>query len=238
MAPLLTTLAPLLTKKHLILSVRLTYAVRVTDKKGAFVVMAADKKLSIRDLKRDFKPDYNPLVEPQTVEAKKRLVRAGKSKDLVDPETGEVNAVSAIHTVEWRDDEGFVKVFSAGIAESYGLSRTGQRVFQAILQEYESTKMTGGYADSVYLPWFGDGLNGKAIGMSERTFNRGMLELIERKFLAAKSPEAYWVNPALFFKGDRVAFIREYRRKKISADQKEREDLEKKEGQQRLPDFE
>ena len=55
--------------------------------------------------------------------------------------------------------------------------------------------------------------------MSKRTFNRGFKELLEKDFLSPKSPDTYWVNPTLFFKGDRVRFIKEYRRiKKIVSD--------------------
>ena len=50
-------------------------------------------------------------------------------------------------------------------------------------------------------------------GMSEKTFQRGLRELLGKSFLAPKLPNVYWVNPALFFKGDRVMFVREYRRR-------------------------
>ncbi|MOA17690.1 hypothetical protein D3C78_1379540 [compost metagenome] len=96
----------------------------------------------------------------------------------------------------------------------YDLSRTGMRVFQAILNEYQSTRMSGGFADSIYLHWFDNGLNGRKLGMSERTFQTGFKELLMNRFLWPRSANLYWVNPALFFKGDRVAFIKEYRRKK------------------------
>lgn len=144
---------------------------------------------------------------------KRRYVRAGRGKDLVDPLTGEVSAISTIHTVEERDDAEFVKVFAAGVQAMYGLSKTGMRVFQAILEEYQSTRMTGGFADSIYLHWFDDNLNGRSLGMSEATFHRGFKELLLNRFLAPRSANLYWVNAALFFKGDRVAFIKEYRRK-------------------------
>jgi hypothetical protein len=53
--------------------------------------------------------------------------------------------------------------------------------------------------------------------MSEKTFQRGLKELLAKLFLAPKGPSAYWVNPALFFKGDRVLFVREYVRRKNAA---------------------
>ena len=107
-----------------------------------------------------------------------------------------------------------MKVFAAGVTASYELSRTSSRVFQAILQEYEKTPMTGGFVDTVYLAWFNDGLSGRDIGMSEKTFQRGLKDLIQKGFLAPRSPSQFWVNPSLFFKGNRVMFVKEYRRKR------------------------
>jgi hypothetical protein len=167
------------------------------------------------NLKRlQFSPDQNPLIEPAEITVKKKFVRSGlAAKTLVNAETGEVEAASVIHQVEEKDDEHFVKVFAAGVAASYELNRTSSRVFQAVLHEYEKTPLSGGFVDSVYLAWFGEGLSGKTIDMSEKTFQRGLKTLIEKGFLAPKSPNQFWVNPALFFKGDRVMFIKEYRRR-------------------------
>ncbi len=120
------------------------------------------------------------------------------------------------------DDAEFVKVFSEGVKAMYGLTRVGMRVFQAILNEYQNTKMNGGFADAIYLHWFGDGLCGKDVGMSEKTFSRGLKELLPNQFIAPRSQNIYWVNPALFFKGNRVALIKEYRRKTPTEDDNHR----------------
>lgn len=175
------------------------------------------EKRSVHALKRAYSPNVNPFLEPVTVEieakAKRRFVRTATSQELVDPTTGEVRAVSMVHTVEEKDDEGFVKVFANGVKAAFELGSAGSKVFQAVLDAYQKEKMTGGYADCLTLFWFDNGLNGEAIGMSERTFNRGLKELLEKEFLTPKAPNQFWVNPALFFKGDRVAFVREYRRR-------------------------
>ena len=115
-----------------------------------------------------------------------------------------------------RDEEHFVKVFTQGVKLSFDLSKAGHRVFQAVLEKYQREKMTGGYADSLSLFWFGKGLDGVELGMSKYTFNRGLKELLEKGFLFPRKPNEYWVNPALFFKGDRVAFLREYRLKEAA----------------------
>jgi hypothetical protein len=188
--------------------------------------------VSVNLKKLDYSPMVNPLVEPREVTIKRRYVRTGSTAELVNSSTGEVTAVSAIHQVEERDDAEFVKVFAAGVSAAYDLNRTAQRVFQAVLSEYERTPMTRGFAETVELFWFGNGLSGRDIGMSEKTFQRGLKELLGKGFLAPKSSSLFWVNPSLFFKGDRVMFIKEYRRRVSNEEDAQRKKLEKR-GQRR-----
>ena len=169
-------------------------------------------KIDLRKL--EFSPDNNPLMQASDVVVKKKYVKSGiANKTLIDSETGEVQATSVVHQIEEKDDAHFVKVFAAGVAASYELNRTAARVFQAILREYEKSPLTRGFVDTVYIAWFGNGLAGEDIGMSEKTFQRGLKMLLEKGFLSPRSPNQFWVNPALFFKGDRVLFIKEYRKK-------------------------
>ena len=170
------------------------------------------KKPSLKELKSKLSPDKNPLMENVVIPTKKGRVRTGINKDLMDPDTGEIQAVSTIMAIQEKDERGFIKVFSEGIKAATGLTQTGTKVFSAILHEYEKTKMNGGYAESIYLHWFDNGLCGVDVGMSERTFNRGLTELLELKFLAPKMPNIFWVNPSFFFKGDVVRFVREYKK--------------------------
>lgn len=176
-----------------------------------------------------YSPTVNPLMEPQTLKTKRRLVRSGRGEDLVNPSTGEIHGVATIHQVEERDDAEFVKVFAAGVAAGYELTRTAQRVFQVVLDQYQRTPMSRGYADSVNLFWFGDGIEGRDVGMKEDTFKKGLRELLDKGFLYPKDSASFWTNPALFFKGDRVMFIKEYRRRKATVS----DELEAH-GQQRL----
>lgn len=166
--------------------------------------------------KLQYSPTINPLMQPQQVTTKRRYVRSGLSEDLVNPATGEVHGVATIHQVEERDDAEFVKVFAAGVAASYELTKTAQRVFQVVLDQYQRTPMSRGFADHVNLFWFDDGIDGRSVDMSEYTFKRGLRELIDKAFIAPKDSASFWTNPALFFKGDRVMFIKEYRRRKAT----------------------
>lgn len=154
----------------------------------------------------------NPFVKGSEIKTKHKTIRTRATpKDLMDPDTGEISGSSIIHTIEEKDETHFVKIFAEGVKKAFDLNRTGHRVFQAVLTAYQRSKMTGGYSDSVSLFFFDEGLNGEVIGMSEKSFQRGLKDLIAKEFLKPKMPNQYWVNPALFFKGDRVAFLREYR---------------------------
>lgn len=190
----------------------------------------AKKLPRLREL--EYSPNSNPLVEPREIAIKKRYVRTGRREELVNPKTGEISQAVVHQQVMEKDDAEFVKVFAAGIKAMYDLNRTAARVFQLVLEKYEQEPMAGGYADSLYLVWFDGGLSGQAIGMSEATFNRGLRELVDKGFLYPRLPGVYWTNPNLFFKGDRVAFVHEYRRKKAS-----RQDELERIGQQRLPEM-
>lgn len=90
--------------------------------------------------------------------------------------------------------------------------------------------MSRGYADYVNLLWFDNGIEGRDVNMSSYTFNRGLKELLDKKFLAPKDGVSFWTNPALFFKGNRVLFIKEYRRtvKETETEKKALKDDEEK----------
>jgi hypothetical protein len=185
-----------------------------------------EKITNLKKLK--LSPKINPLIESAVpIKTKSGLVATKMSNNLVDTETGEQHTHALIHTVKTVDNANFVKMFAEGVKKAFELNRTEMRVFQKVLEVYEKEKMPGGYADSITLCWFDDGLNGEKIGMSDRTFQNGLKGLLNKGFLSPKLRDQFWVNPSLFFKGDRVAFITEYRRNKTS----EQEILKSKEKQ-------
>ena len=169
---------------------------------------------SLRNLEYSF--DKNPLLVTGSIEVKRRHVRTGLRQELLDPASGEVHGVATVHEIIEKDDAEFVKVFADGVKAAFGLSRTASRVFHLVLSQYQNEPMVGGYADSVYLAWFDGGLSGVSVGITDKTFQTGLRELLGKNFLSPRSPNVFWVNPSLFFKGNRVLFIREYVRKQTT----------------------
>lgn len=162
--------------------------------------------------KLDYSPYTNPLAELATVKTKNRMVRSGRAEMLANLDTGEVTHASILHEVNQVDEAHFVKIFAAGVTAMFSLSRTAQKVFNLVLKRYQASEMPGGYADTIELFWFDNKLDGESIGITEQTFKKGLRELIDKQFLHARITHSYWINPNLFFKGDRVLFIREYRK--------------------------
>jgi hypothetical protein len=159
-----------------------------------------------------FSPLKNPLIDQFALKTRTKYVRTGAAQDMVNLGTGEVTQAVIVEEQE-LDEIHFVKVFSAGIRAAFSLSLTGSRVFQTILQVYQDEPMAGGFADSIYLHFFDGGLSGRRLDMSDRTFRRGLVELLNNGFLFPRRENLFWVNPNLFFRGNRATFIRTYRKK-------------------------
>lgn len=187
------------------------------------------------DLRRAQKYSENPLVETREIKTKQKTVRALSTGKMVDTITGEVVAGTAVVVRKTVDEEHFVKVFAEGVKASFDLSPSGFKVFQIVLRAAQNGAFG---ADSIYL-YFMDAVQDQEFPISQPTFHRGMKELMEKRFIAASNrPNIFWINPHLFFKGDRVAFVTEYVRRgsaKRATDEALREELESK-GQERLID--
>lgn len=172
--------------------------------------------------------EVNPLVQPKEIVMKERTVKVGSSRDLIDPDSGEIHAVNAIYQRKIVDSERFAKIYLDGLAKTFGLTKTAQRVFQSILQLCEKD------SDSIWLNFM---LISKVDNeIPESTFYRGLRELLKHEFVAHSDiPNKFWINPHLFFNGDRVRFITEYVKGTTIKDDAERTKIEAK-GQKRLID--
>lgn len=181
--------------------------------------------------KLPFSPTRNPLIDGFSLKTRNKRVSAGGVQSVIDSH-GEVRTAVIVEEQE-VDETQFVKVFTAGIRAAFGLSLTGSRVFQAMLDVYQTQPMSGGFADSIYLHFFDGGLDGRKLDMSDRTYRRGLVELLENGFLYPRGENLFWVNPTMFFRGNVATFVKTYRKRASSADEAERVALEAK-GQQRL----
>ena len=179
------------------------------------IVEVAENQIST---KRGF-PVYrtNPSV-PQSnalpTRSKRINVPGGKGSVIVDNSTGEVKGLGGMGF--WWEEEvdttRFVKLFLDGIKQAAGLSKTGIQVFELV---YHQMRANPGQ-DEIKLNQY----VAKDHGINDRTYQRGVRELLEKEFLyRSPSDGVYFVNIKFMFNGDRLAFVKSYHLKDATRQQ-------------------
>jgi hypothetical protein len=131
-------------------------------------------------------------------------------------------AVAQIRRIRTVDSDPFVKVFVAELDRFFDLTPTALRIVTVLLQDIGKVRVGDG--DQVYINEKSIGATLEAHGLtapSSATYYRAMEELILKGFIAPSvNAPLYFINPAIFFNGDRVRFVTEIRKKKLSAQEK------------------
>src|SRR5580692_8297866 len=168
--------------------------------------------------KRGF-PVYrtNPSVPPKNelpTRSKRFHVPGGKASMIVDNTTGEIKGIGGMG-FWWQgevDSSQFVKLFLDGIKQAAGLSKTGLTVFELVYYEIRANPGRDEIKLNQYVA--------KDHGISDRTYQRGVRELLEKEFLyRSPSDGVYFVNIRFMFNGDRVAFVKSYHLKDANRQQ-------------------
>jgi hypothetical protein len=150
----------------------------------------------------------NPFWEPVSVKVGKKFVNVAGGMHVSDE--GESVKHSAIHIVTEVDKEEFVKLYTRNMRVFFDLKPTTQKVLQVVLSAVQQSPN----ADCIYMHWLSvdEYLKSHELGMSKASFHNAMNELLAKKFIAKSvEPHKFWINPHLFFNGDRMTFIREFR---------------------------
>lgn len=161
----------------------------------------------------------NPFMEGDAVVTKTKTKRiTNKQGDLmVIGQTGEIVAgVAGFWQAQEVDATQFVKLFVQGVKAFKNLTGAGTKVFEVLYLEMQKNINQ----DRVFLSF--QAVDQDTNLMSEATYTRGMRELVAKGFLAATQVQGwFWINPSYLWNGDRLAFVREYRKKGWNADSKQ-----------------
>lgn len=160
----------------------------------------------------------NPFVEQSTVTTRrKRTVVVKGNKAIVDGETGQTEDLAEVVMVREVDDQQFVKLFTQNLRIFFDLTPGALKLLQVVLHQVQRTPNH----DQIMLnlavveDYF---TRSHLEPMSKASFHRAIHELLEKKFLAESVLTGlYFINPHLFFNGDRVRFVQEFRRKRANA---------------------
>ena len=159
--------------------------------------------------KRGF-PVYrtNPSVPQSTgmpTRTRRITVPGGKAAMIVDNDTGEVKGLGGMGFwwEEEVDSSRFVKLFLDGIRQAAGLSKAGMQVFELVYNEMRANPGSDEIKLNLYVA--------RDNRISDRTYHRGVRELLEKEFLfRSPSDGVFFVNIRFMFNGDRLAFVRSY----------------------------
>lgn len=168
-----------------------------------------DSKLSRRGM-----PKYteNPFLAKALTTTKTRTRKisstSGERMMVVSEESGEVMGPAGFWQTEEVDQTQFVKLFVNGVRALKELTAAGTKVFELLYLEMQ--KNIG--KDQIHLSFAG--IDHTINDISERTFYRGMQELVAKGFIAESVVVGlYFVNPDYLWNGDRLAFVKTFRLK-------------------------
>ena len=130
--------------------------------------------------------DRNPSVPaPNGIPTRMKPVKIanGNRAMIIGKDTGELlgDAHAAFFEMQAVDQGQFVKIYLAGIKNTAKLTKAGMQVFEIVYNQMRENPQTDKIELNVYLA--------KKFGMemSERTYHRGLRELLEKRISISRS---------------------------------------------------
>jgi len=159
----------------------------------------------------------NPFLDPATITTRrKRTVVVKGGKAIVDAETGQIEDMAEVVMVREVDDQQFVKLFTQNLRLFFDLTPGAMKLLQVVLHQVQQTPNSDKILLNLSLveDYFARSEQG---AMSKASFYRAVHEMLDKKFLAESAITGlYFINPNLFFNGDRVRFVQEFKRKRAN----------------------
>ncbi len=156
----------------------------------------------------------NGIAYSFPVRQKKIMIKGGKA--IVDRETGEEESSAEITQIKWVDGEQFIKLFTQNLKIFFDLKPTTFKILQVLLSQLQSVINSDIILLNITVveDYF---IQTKIKKISKASFHNCIKELIDKHFIAQSHLGAgmYFINPHLFFNGDRVKFTTEIRKRKF-----------------------
>jgi hypothetical protein len=161
----------------------------------------------------------NPFLKDNTVSTrKKRVTVSAAGRAVMNLETGELEDAAEIVMVRNVDDEQFVKLFTQNLRLFFDLSSGTIKLLQVLLSQVQRAPNTDKVMLNVAIAqdYFTETPDVTET-MSKASFFRAVKELLDKQFIAETMLSGlFFINPSLFFNGDRVRFVNEIRRNKAN----------------------
>lgn len=146
------------------------------------------------------------VIDEHTTRTRKYFSAEKVILDVVNTNTGEVEGVQNFTKYVEVDNEQFSKLFLGNIQNFFDLGKTTIKVFC-----YIQTKLK---PNSDQFIFYLDECK-EYTKLSSASVYKGLAELLKNEFIArGKKDIVYYINPMIFFNGDRVVFAKAIRKKK------------------------
>lgn len=155
--------------------------------------------------------DENPFLANLLIPKGKRnvIISKDESRILVNSATGEEEETLHLAVKKELDKEQFVKLFHSQLQALFDLSKAALKVFA-----YFASETT--FNDRIIFDL--DKCKEFTKYSATDTIYRAIGELLKAEIIArTKASNIYYINPSVFYRGDRIVMVTEYRKKKISS---------------------
>lgn len=148
----------------------------------------------------------NPFL-PATVvhveKGEKTLLFGQKNPDLIIDSDSQVKGHSLFARKITVDKAKFMKVFMSGLTNWFDLSKPAIKVFAYIAETLEPNRDSVDFSLEKCKAFTGF--------KAQKTILSALAELAANQFIArGPHPYKYFINPTIFFNGDRLTFIEQY----------------------------
>lgn len=159
----------------------------------------------------------NPFL-PATVvhveKGEKTLLFGQKNPDLIIDSDSQVKGHSLFARKVTVDKAKFMKVFMSGLTNWFDLSKPAIKVFAYIAETLEPNRDSVEFSLERCKAFTGF--------KAQKTILSALAELAANQFIArGPHPYKYFINPTIFFNGDRLTFIEQYEVEKEEQDKLE-----------------
>lgn len=161
--------------------------------------------------KRGDRHEHNPFIGNTVANTKQGVKRisskGGDQMMVVSQNTGEIIAPAGFWQAQEVDKTAFVKLYINGVKAFSDLTGAGTKMFELLYMEVQANISK----DQLWLTF--PSIDQRVNKISKAVFYRGMKELLEKDFIAESlTPGLYFLNPDYMWNGDRLAFVKEYRK--------------------------
>lgn len=134
----------------------------------------------------------------------KMIMATHKDHDLLIDSNGDVRGHTVLAVKKKVDKAQFMKVYYEAFRNLYDLSKSALRTFGFIAEIVKDTPNKDTFMIDFELCRV-------TTGYSRKTINSALAELIGNKFIArGPNPYIYYLNPTVFFNGDRLTLLETY----------------------------